>query len=62
MRSLADAFNGAMIGTCLRLKLWRVPASQIPRDDEGRKRWLYEEWIKIDRWVGDQHAAARAPS
>ncbi len=54
VRTLADAFNGSLINNRLQVKLWRVPAATIPRDDEGRRRWLYEEWIKIDRWVGDR--------
>ncbi len=54
VRTLADAFNGSLISSPLQVKLWRVRAAAIPRDDAGRRRWLYEEWIKIDRWVGDR--------
>ena len=40
------------------MKLWRVPAAEIPREDGERAmtEWLYGQWIEVDRWVGEQLA------
>ena len=49
-RSIA---RGEPVGTTLRVKFWRVPAGEIPRDRSERGRWLLEQWAEVDRWVGD---------
>ena len=28
---------------------------QIPSGDVERIAWLDEQWLLVDRWIGDQH-------
>jgi hypothetical protein len=40
------------------MRWWRVPASDVPHDEDDQVDWLYRWWGRIDRWV-DTH---RQPS
>lgn len=48
----ADLWSGKLVGTTVRMKLWRVPRAAIPAEREARITWLYTEWQKLDDWVG----------
>lgn len=48
---IQDLLDGGMIGRCIEVRLWRVPAAEIPRDEAGRRRWLFEQWLELDRWI-----------
>jgi 1-acyl-sn-glycerol-3-phosphate acyltransferase len=47
--TLGDLTNGRLIGARVRVKLFRVPASEIPA--EGREAWLDAWWSRLDAWV-----------
>jgi hypothetical protein len=49
---LQDLLDGSMVGARVCLRVWRVPASQIPAEREARARWLYAQWADLDAWVG----------
>jgi 1-acyl-sn-glycerol-3-phosphate acyltransferase len=55
---IRDIWSGALVGATVRMKLWRVSASEIPRQggEEELTRWLYGQWQEVDRWVGEQVA------
>jgi 1-acyl-sn-glycerol-3-phosphate acyltransferase len=62
---VSDIWAGGLNGATVRMKIWRVPASEIPRDGGERAltEWLYEHWQRMDRWVGEgleelDHSAA----
>lgn len=60
---VSDVWAGGLVGRTIRMKIWRVPAAEIPSDERGRTDWLYENWIEMDRWVTENaadlgHAAA----
>lgn len=48
---LNDFVNGALYKRKLRMKFWRVAASEIPQDEDERLEWLHEEWAKVDAWI-----------
>jgi 1-acyl-sn-glycerol-3-phosphate acyltransferase len=48
---IASLLTGAVVGSTVRIKLWRIPASQIPSRDEDRLVWLYDQWTKVDAFV-----------
>jgi 1-acyl-sn-glycerol-3-phosphate acyltransferase len=50
---ISDIWAGGLNGATIRMKIWRVPASEIPADEQGRTEWLYSEWQAMDRWVGE---------
>jgi 1-acyl-sn-glycerol-3-phosphate acyltransferase len=48
---LEDFVAGALYQRKLRMKFWRVPATEIPADSAGRLGWLESEWRKVDQWI-----------
>ena len=58
--SLERMLNGALVGKVVKVKFWRVPAAQIPKDAAARAAWLDAEWAKMDRWVDATLAAEEA--
>jgi len=60
---LQDLLDGSMIEHRVRVKLWRVDAAEIPADREARRRWLFDQWRALDRWItGSQAPSAPDPS
>jgi 1-acyl-sn-glycerol-3-phosphate acyltransferase len=57
-RTMADFLNGALVGATVRVAFWRVANADVPRDPEARERWLFDEWQRVDEWVGRNEAAA----
>jgi 1-acyl-sn-glycerol-3-phosphate acyltransferase len=53
---VSDIWSGGLIGATIRIKIWRVPAAEIPADERGRTEWLYENWQEMDRWVHENLA------
>ncbi len=53
---ISDIWSGGLIGTTVRVKLWRQPAASIPAGEDERTAWLYEHWQILDDWVGEQRA------
>ena len=53
---LEDFVAGALYKRKVRMKFWRVPASEIPQDDDARAEWLHGEWSKLDRWVAENRS------
>ncbi len=35
----------------VKVKLWRVPASEVPTDPVAQAEWLFEQWRHLDTWV-----------
>jgi 1-acyl-sn-glycerol-3-phosphate acyltransferase len=49
-----DLLEGSLIGSAVRVKIWRVAHSQLPRDPAERVRWLSAQWQEVDDWIEDQ--------
>jgi 1-acyl-sn-glycerol-3-phosphate acyltransferase len=49
--TLRDLLSGGLVGQCVRVRFWFVPAEQIPRDRKAMRRWFLEQWAKLDRLV-----------
>lgn len=43
--------GGGLTGRVIRVRMWRVPADDIPTAYEARVAWLFDQWAEIDRWV-----------
>lgn len=52
VRSLADVWDGALIGRTLRVRFWRIPWAEVPRGSEEQATWFLAEWARMDAWVG----------
>ena len=48
---ISSLLDGDVVGSSVRVKLWRVSAEEIPRGDEDRLRWLYAQWGEVDAFV-----------
>jgi len=61
---LRDFLRGSLVGVVVKVRFWRVPFAAVPATRDARKEWLFENWMRVDEWVGRQKAnevvAARA--
>lgn len=55
-----DIWRGIPIATDVAVRIWHVPADQIP-PPEGQETWLYDMWDEIDEWIGLRLADTAEP-
>jgi hypothetical protein len=48
----ADLLRGGLAGRTVRVSFWRVPRAEIPVTRAHRAAWLFEQWERMDAWVG----------
>jgi 1-acyl-sn-glycerol-3-phosphate acyltransferase len=60
IRSFQDFLKGELIDRTIEMEFWRVPAESIPKDRNAQARWLYDQWSRVDEWVGNRSEAAAA--
>jgi len=58
---ISDIWRGGLVGTTVRVKLWRHAAAEVPADPDELVRWLYARWQELDDWVGAQKAREGRP-
>ncbi len=46
-----EVWRGALAHKDLKIRFWRVPASEIPRGPGEVERWLHDQWLNMDRWI-----------
>ena len=53
--TVGDVWAKFPINQVIRAKWWRVPVDEVPRelDHEGKVRWLYDWWERIDTWISE---------
>lgn len=49
----SDLLGGALVGRTIRVRFWRVPRGEIPASAAARVGWLYDQWQRIDDWIGE---------
>jgi 1-acyl-sn-glycerol-3-phosphate acyltransferase len=57
---ISDIWSGGLVGTTVRLKFWRFPAADVPRERDKLIEWLYERWQELDDWIGEMRAVGSA--
>jgi 1-acyl-sn-glycerol-3-phosphate acyltransferase len=50
---LENLLNGSLYRRVVRIKFWRVPASEVPIDPDLQLEWMHHQWKKVDRWVAE---------
>ncbi len=50
--TVADLWRGLPMDTEIKMHWWRVPAAEVPRDDDGIVEWLFGWWEIVDEWIG----------
>jgi 1-acyl-sn-glycerol-3-phosphate acyltransferase len=53
--SPSDILGGALVGSTVRVRFWRVPYADVPATAAARVDWLYEQWQHLDDWIGEVH-------
>jgi 1-acyl-sn-glycerol-3-phosphate acyltransferase len=55
--TVSDIWRALPLDTTVRMRWWRVPAVDVPRDEADQIDWLYQWWERIDRWVATNQRA-----
>ncbi|HUI26070.1 MAG TPA: lysophospholipid acyltransferase family protein [Candidatus Kryptonia bacterium] len=50
--SARELLSGALVGAVIRVGFWRVPFAQIPAGRAAQADWLFEQWRRVDDWIG----------
>lgn len=58
--SVGDVWRGGLLRTTIRARVWRYPAAEVPGTEAERATWLYDRWLEVDAWVGEQQRALLA--
>jgi hypothetical protein len=58
---ISDIWAGELVGSVIGIKFWRVPAAEIPAGEEAQGQWLYDQWLEMDRWVGERRRDPAVP-
>jgi 1-acyl-sn-glycerol-3-phosphate acyltransferase len=54
IRSFNEFLAGGLVGQRIRIRYWRVPGAEVPRDRDARIDWLFDQWRRVDEWI-DAH-------
>jgi len=49
--AMSDLIKGKLLGNRLEVKIWRIPADEVPRDRDGVRAFLVEQWQKVEDYV-----------
>ncbi|MGH3942372.1 MAG: 1-acyl-sn-glycerol-3-phosphate acyltransferase [Pseudonocardiaceae bacterium] len=51
--TVADIWRELPLDGTVRMRWWRVPAAEVPRNEDAQVDWLYRWWARIDDWIDD---------
>jgi hypothetical protein len=46
-----DLVNGAWAHSDMRIRFWRVPFAEVPKDEAGARAFLFAQWDRMAREV-----------
>lgn len=52
-----NILRGGLIGRTVRVRIWRVPAAEVPPSRDERTEWLFDQWEQLDAWVSANQPA-----
>lgn len=50
---LPNLWNGRLVGARISLRLWRVPAAEVPLGKEAQRAWLLDQWDAVERYLAE---------
>jgi 1-acyl-sn-glycerol-3-phosphate acyltransferase len=56
--SIRAVFDGALRGTKVRVGFWRIPFDRLPTTEDDRRRWLFDQWRRVDAWIDSRRGEA----
>ena len=54
LRRMSEIWQGVLVGRELRVRFRRIPRAHIPQDPDGQVAWLFDTWLELDGWIGEQ--------
>jgi 1-acyl-sn-glycerol-3-phosphate acyltransferase len=54
LAEVRDLLGGGLVRTRIQVAFWRVPYAEIPTGRDERLAWLFEQWERVDRWIGER--------
>ncbi|MFZ0014667.1 MAG: lysophospholipid acyltransferase family protein [Acidimicrobiia bacterium] len=51
LATVRDIWEGGLVGSRIRVRLWRIPRESIPTGRSERVDWLFSVWAAVDEWV-----------
>jgi Acyltransferase len=60
LSTLPAMWQGLPMDDDVDVRLWRVPAEEIPREEANQLDWLQSWWTTIDEWIAATRAAEAA--
>ncbi len=61
LSSVVDLWRGTPMDASIQVKLWRVPAHDVPDEDAVAASWLFAWWRRIDTWILEHHGKSALP-
>ena len=61
LSGIVDLWRGLPMDTAVEVKVWRVPAAEVPRVRAAREAWLAWWWRRIDAWLVERHGEQAVP-
>ena len=61
LSSFVDLWRGTPMDASIRVKLWRVPSSEVPTREDDAAEWLLGWWSRIDAWILEHHGREALP-
>mgnify|MGYP001554539701 FL=1 len=46
--SMAQLWRGDLVKTWVRVKFWRVPYEEMPKDREALSAWMWDQWAEAN--------------
>ncbi len=60
--AMSDLIKGRLTGNHFEIAIWRIPATQVPRDEEAIREFLFEQWQRIDNFIAAAPAEDSSPA
>ncbi len=54
LANVRDLFDPSLVGRKLQVRMWRVPRQKIPEERGARANWLFDQWARVDAWIGER--------
>jgi 1-acyl-sn-glycerol-3-phosphate acyltransferase len=61
LSSVVDFYRGVPMDARIRVKLWRVPAADVPHHQKEASVWIDGWWRRIDTWILANHGRGALP-
>lgn len=58
--SLRDVWERLGRPMTVELRMWAVPAEEVPSDPDEAIDWLFGRWRALDAWIGERLAGVSA--